>query len=45
MVRGYDFLVNSVWPEVVTSIENRAHSIFAPGNPNIFHQVSRATNH
>lgn len=40
VVRGYDFLVNSVWPEVVTSIENKAHSIFAPGNPAVFHQVS-----
>ncbi|KAK2169643.1 hypothetical protein LSH36_8g08045 [Paralvinella palmiformis] len=38
VVRGYDFLVNSVWPEVVTSIENKAHSIFAPGNPAVFHQ-------
>ena len=40
MVRGYDFLVNAVWPEVVQNIEARIPSIFAPGNPDIFHQVS-----
>ena len=39
MVRGYDFLVNAVWPEVVANIEARTPSIFAPGNPNVFHQV------
>ena len=39
MVRGYDFLVNSVWPEVVSNIEARTSSIFAPGNPDIFHAV------
>lgn len=36
-VRGYDFIVNSVWPEVVSSIEARTSSIFNSGNPNIFH--------
>ena len=40
VVRGYDFLVNSVWPEVVSNIEARTSSIFAPGNPDIFHAVS-----
>ena len=40
VVRGYDFLVNSVWPEVVSNIEARTGSIFAPGNPDIFHAVS-----
>ena len=39
VVRGYDFLVNSVWPEVVSNIEARTSSIFAPGNPDIFHAV------
>lgn len=42
VVRGYDFIVNSVWPEVVTNIEARVPTIFAPGNPNIFHKVSCA---
>ncbi|OWF56425.1 conserved oligomeric Golgi complex subunit 2-like isoform X2 [Mizuhopecten yessoensis] len=36
-VRGYDFMVNAVWPEVVSNIEARTPSIFAPGNPNTFH--------
>ncbi|XP_052769942.1 conserved oligomeric Golgi complex subunit 2-like [Mya arenaria] len=35
-IRGYDFVVNSVWPEVVSSIEAKTSSIFAPGNPDIF---------
>ena len=39
MVRGYDFLVNAVWPELVANIEARTPSIFAPGNPSVFHQV------
>lgn len=38
MVRGYDFLVNAVWPEIVANLEARTPSIFAPGNPEIFHQ-------
>ena len=40
VVRGYDFLVNSVWPEVVSNIEAKTSSMFAPGNPDIFHAVS-----
>ena len=38
-IRGYDFLVHSVFPEIVSCIEIRLPSIFAPGNPDIFHQV------
>ncbi|CAH1791000.1 unnamed protein product [Owenia fusiformis] len=37
-VKGYDFLVNSVWPEIVSNIEARTPSIFAPGNPDVFHE-------
>ena len=39
MIRGYDFIVNAVWPEIVSNIEARTPSMFAPGNPNLFHQV------
>ena len=39
-VRGYEFIVNAVWPEVVANIEARIPSIFAPGNPNVFHEAS-----
>src|SRR6218665_367786 len=39
IISGYDFVVNSVWPEVVGNLEARMNSIFAPGNPNIFHEV------
>ena len=38
-IRGFDFIVNAVWPEVVKLIEERLSSIFAPGNPDAFHKV------
>ncbi|KAG2468269.1 COG2 protein, partial [Polypterus senegalus] len=38
-VPGYDFLVNSVWPEMVRGIEEKLPSIFNPGNPDAFHEV------
>lgn len=38
MVPGYDFLVNSVWPEIARGLEERLPSLFNPGNPDIFHQ-------
>ncbi|KAM5163878.1 conserved oligomeric Golgi complex subunit 2 [Mantella aurantiaca] len=38
MVPGYDFLVNSVWPEISCGLEERLPSLFNPGNPDIFHQ-------
>ena len=39
VIRGYDFVVNAVWPEFVANVEARTPSIFAPGNPNLFHEV------
>ncbi|KAK0086234.1 hypothetical protein PV325_003542 [Microctonus aethiopoides] len=36
--RDFNFLVNSFWPEVEEKIELRLKSIFAPGNPELFHQ-------
>ncbi|XP_018428885.1 PREDICTED: conserved oligomeric Golgi complex subunit 2, partial [Nanorana parkeri] len=38
MVPGYDFLVNSVWPEIARGLEGKLPSLFNPGNPEIFHQ-------
>lgn len=38
IVRGYDFVVNAVFSEVVNCLEFRTSSIFAPGNPDIFHK-------
>ncbi|XP_063773650.1 conserved oligomeric Golgi complex subunit 2 isoform X2 [Pseudophryne corroboree] len=38
MVPGYDFLVNSVWPEIAHGLEEKLPSLFSPGNPDIFHQ-------
>ncbi|XP_068403734.1 conserved oligomeric Golgi complex subunit 2 isoform X3 [Eschrichtius robustus] len=38
-VPGYDFLVNSVWPEIVRGLEEKLPSLFNPGNPDAFHQL------
>lgn len=45
VIRGYDFVVNSVWPEFVANLEARTPSIFAPGNPNHFHEVDFFNSH
>uniref|UniRef100_A0A8D0GC44 Conserved oligomeric Golgi complex subunit 2 n=1 Tax=Sphenodon punctatus TaxID=8508 RepID=A0A8D0GC44_SPHPU len=37
-VPGYDFLVNSVWPEIVRGLEEKLSSLFNPGNPDAFHE-------
>ncbi|XP_067943621.1 conserved oligomeric Golgi complex subunit 2-like [Watersipora subatra] len=37
-LKGYDFMVNSVWPEVVDQLEHQAASVFAPGNPDKFYK-------
>ncbi|KAM8818490.1 conserved oligomeric Golgi complex subunit 2 isoform 2-T2 [Rhynchonycteris naso] len=37
-VPGYDFLVNSVWPEIVRGLEENLPSLFNPGNPDAFHE-------
>ncbi|XP_068729448.1 conserved oligomeric Golgi complex subunit 2-like [Montipora capricornis] len=42
-IRGFDFLVNAVWPEVASLVEIRFGSIFAPGNPDSFHQKYMTT--
>ncbi|XP_061480457.1 conserved oligomeric Golgi complex subunit 2 [Rhineura floridana] len=38
IVPGYDFLVNSVWPEIVRGLEIKLPSLFNPGNPDSFHE-------
>lgn len=38
IVPGYDFLVNSVWPEIVRGLEEKLPSLFNPGNPDAFHE-------
>ncbi|NXD71614.1 COG2 protein, partial [Eolophus roseicapillus] len=38
IVPGYDFLVNSVWPEIVHGLEEKLPSLFNPGNPDVFHE-------
>ncbi|XP_075388067.1 conserved oligomeric Golgi complex subunit 2 [Tenrec ecaudatus] len=37
-VPGYDFLVNSVWPEIVKGLEEKLPSLFNPGDPGAFHE-------
>jgi hypothetical protein len=39
VVKGFDFLVNSFWPEVEQRLELHLPLIFAPGNPEMFYQV------
>nr|XP_020042416.1 conserved oligomeric Golgi complex subunit 2 isoform X1 [Castor canadensis] len=38
IVPGYDFLVNSVWPEIVQGLEEKLPSLFNPGDPDAFHE-------
>lgn len=38
-IKGYNFVVNSVWPEIASAIQNNLTSIFAPGDPDAFHKV------
>ncbi|MCI4376177.1 hypothetical protein PGIGA_G00185360 [Pangasianodon gigas] len=38
IVPGYDFLVNSVWPETIKGVEGRIPSLFNPGNPDAFYE-------
>ncbi|XP_043467121.1 conserved oligomeric Golgi complex subunit 2 [Leptopilina heterotoma] len=37
-VKGFNFLVNSFWTEVEDRTEEYLSCIFAPGNPQLFHQ-------
>ncbi|KAL6486902.1 hypothetical protein MHYP_G00035280 [Metynnis hypsauchen] len=38
IVPGYDFLVNSVWPEIIRGVEGRMSFLFNPGNPDTFYE-------
>uniref|UniRef100_A0A8C1ITM0 Conserved oligomeric Golgi complex subunit 2 n=1 Tax=Cyprinus carpio TaxID=7962 RepID=A0A8C1ITM0_CYPCA len=38
IVPGYDFLVNSVWPEIIRGVEERVPSLFSAGNPDVFYE-------
>ncbi|XP_041922047.1 conserved oligomeric Golgi complex subunit 2 [Alosa sapidissima] len=38
IVPGYDFLVNSVWPEMIKAVEERLPFLFNPGNPDVFYE-------
>ncbi|XP_075226990.1 conserved oligomeric Golgi complex subunit 2 [Lycorma delicatula] len=37
-IKGFEFLVNSFWPEVEERLEMNLTSIYAPGNPELFYQ-------
>ncbi|CAK8692589.1 unnamed protein product [Clavelina lepadiformis] len=37
-IPGYDFIVNSAWPEIVLSLEKGLPEIFSSGDPNKFHK-------
>ncbi|XP_023222522.1 conserved oligomeric Golgi complex subunit 2-like [Centruroides sculpturatus] len=38
LLKGYDFVGNVIWPEIASQLIHLTPSIFAPGNPNLFHQ-------
>lgn len=38
VIPGYDFMVNSVWPEMVRGLEEKLPSLFNAGNPDTFHE-------
>ncbi|XP_061783440.2 conserved oligomeric Golgi complex subunit 2 [Nerophis lumbriciformis] len=38
IVPGYDFMVNSVWPEMIKGVEERLAFLFNPGNPDLFYE-------
>ena len=40
IVKGFDFLVNAVWPEVDDAFEKKLSFIFSPGNPDLFYEVN-----
>lgn len=42
-VKGFNFLVNSFWVEIEEKIEQYIKSIFAPGDPVLFHKRYTAT--
>lgn len=44
-MKGFNFLVNSFWAEVEEKIEQYIKSIFAPGDPVLFHKVSKTNNY
>ncbi|XP_048387356.2 conserved oligomeric Golgi complex subunit 2 [Stegostoma tigrinum] len=43
VIPGYDFTVNSVWPEMVRGLEEKVPSLFNPGNPDMFHEKYTVT--
>ncbi|XP_067840189.1 conserved oligomeric Golgi complex subunit 2 [Heptranchias perlo] len=43
VIPGYDFTVNSVWPEMVRGLEEKLPSLFNPGNPDMFHEKYKMT--
>ena len=40
MDRGFDFITNSVWPEIVSALQENVPVIFSVGNPDNFHKVN-----
>ena len=39
-IPGYDFVVNSAWPQIVASLEKELPELFSSRDPNAFHMVS-----
>ncbi|CAH0390679.1 unnamed protein product [Bemisia tabaci] len=45
IIKGFNIMCNSVWPEVDQCLELRLKTIYAPGNPDVFHQRYSETMH
>ncbi len=38
-IKGFNFMVNAIWPEIDMAFESRLPFIFSPGNPSLFFEV------
>ena len=38
-IPGYDFVVNSAWPQIVATLEKDLPELFSSRDPNFFHKV------
>lgn len=37
LLRGYDFMCGSIWPEIAHQLMSKVNNLFSPGNPDAFH--------
>lgn len=39
LIKGFDFLVNSIWIEIAEAFEEKLPLLFSPGDPDLFLKV------